>query len=192
MRWLLVVALVAASACATARKEEALDELRRSVEAYNHAFRWKNYERASSFLQSSLRGPFLAAHEDDGKALHVEDYRILKVDLPSEDIALVTVRYRFTLLPSVTVQKRSVQQNWARVAGNWILESEKGSIRELDMGAVPQNPDAFGGEGEEEGQAEVEVIGPDGKKVAGDTVASPDETKEGAEETPSEETPPSK
>ena len=55
------------------------------------------------------------------------------------------------------------------------------------MGAVPQNPDAFGGEGEEEGQAEVEVVGPDGKKVAGDTVASPDETKESAEETPSSE-----
>ena len=89
------------------------------------------------------------------------------------------------------MQKKSVQQNWARVAGNWILESEKGTIRELDMGAVPKNPDAFGGEGEEEGQAEIEVIGPDGKKVAGDTVASPDEAQEGAEEPASEETPPS-
>ena len=169
---------VVVAGCATARQEDDMNELQQSVEAYNHAFRWKNYERAAGFLSPALRGPFIAAHEDDSKSLHVEDFRVVQVNLPAKDAAAVTVNYRYTLLPSVTVENKKVQQNWHKVAGVWVLESEVGSIRELDMAKAPRNPNAFGGGEEEEGQAELEVTGPDGKPIGEATMGPSDEDAE--------------
>ncbi len=153
--------------CAAARHRDHMNELQTAVEAYNHAFRWKNYERAAAFLPPSLRAGFIATHEDDAKSLHVEDYRVLQVDLPSEDSAIVTVSTRYTLLPSVTVENRKIRQSWHKVAGAWILESEDKPIRAIKVDAKPRTVDSFGGD--QEGSAEVEVTGPDGKIIRDDS-----------------------
>ncbi len=165
MRLILATFFVAASACATMKSDrEKQDQLIESVEAYNDAFRWKNYERAAAFLPNDTRAAFVAAHEDDEKSLHVEDYSILKVDRLGDDGATITVRVRYMMLPSVTIELRNVVQHWHHVAGSWMLETEDNSIRTLDLAKTPANPDAFGGGGDG-APMEIEVTAPDGQVV---------------------------
>lgn len=173
--------------CAAARHRDHMNELQTAVEAYNHAYRWKNYERAAAFLPPSLRAAFIETHEDDTQSLHVEDYKILQVDLPSEDSAIVTVSTRYTLLPSVTVENRKIRQSWHKVAGTWILESEDNPIRAIKVDVKPRTVDSFGGD--EENQAEVEVTGPDGKVLRDDSGGTP-VGKEPGEEADEEVPPP--
>ncbi len=140
---LAAVALLGATACKTSTAT-TMEQLKESVDAYNHAYRWKNYERAASFLPNDMRASFIAAYEDDEKSLHIEDYRILKVDVANEDAATVQVRMSYTLLPDITVQKRTLTQHWHKIAGSWVLETEEDSLRDLDLGATPKNPAASG------------------------------------------------
>ncbi|MEQ9497698.1 MAG: hypothetical protein RIT81_12590 [Deltaproteobacteria bacterium] len=143
MKRLALALLLSTAACksSTASSMEALQE---SVDAYNHAYRWKNYERAASFLPNDMRAAFIAAYEDDQKSLHIEAYRILQVDVEGEEAATVQVRMSYTLLPDITVQKRTLTQHWHKVGGAWILETEDDSLREIAMGASPKNPAASG------------------------------------------------
>ena len=155
--------VLSASGCASQQKT-AMDRLRESVEGYNHAFRWKNYERAAMFIPKDLRGPFIAAYADDESSLQVEDYQIRTVDLSSDKTATVSVRLRYLLLPDVTVQSRTLVQHWADVDGQWILETEENSIRTLDPTKQPGDPslrtqpepDPEPGFGNQETEVEVE------------------------------------
>jgi hypothetical protein len=166
---LLTVALApGGSSCASSSQGDAAALLQRSVEAYNEAYRWKNYERASSFLPLDLRAAFVAAHDDDEKSLHVEDYQILSVDHPRDDAADIRVRLTYILLPSNTVEKRTVVQHWQRVGGAWTLEAEDNSIRPIDTRAAPRAPDAFGGEAPEGAPTEVEATDPEGRMLRRD------------------------
>lgn len=161
------LALTGAFACKTPEGKK-LEAFQDSVEAYNDAYRWKNYERAAAFLPADLRGAFVATYEDDKKSLHVEDYKILEAEMDSEDAARVVVRVRYMLLPSVTVQKRTLVQHWHRVDGSWILENEDNSIRDIDESLMPDT-DAFGGgEAPEGAEADVEVTAPDGEVIRSD------------------------
>ena len=159
-----------AMACATTRQDE-MTSLKRSVEGYNEAFRWKNYPLAAAFLPAEERSAFVAAYEEEDKALHVEGYQILDVTMLSPEAATVSVRYRFMLLPSVTLERRTVTQHWARLKGRWRLEHEDDSIRPLRPTDEPTTADeaasgtGFGGEPPAEATVEVEVIGPDGEVV---------------------------
>lgn len=174
----LLVALLACAlcSCATATKRENMEELKEAVEAYNHAYRWKNYERAASFRPSDLRAAFIAAYEDDEKSLHIEDFRVLSVDVDGDEAAKVAVRITYTLLPDITVQKRTLTQHWHKVAGSWLLETEDNQLRELDSGATPKNPRALGhDDGEPDPGTEVEVTAPDGTTIRqdGEPIAVP-------------------
>lgn len=146
----------------------SLKELQDSVEAYNDAYRWKNYERAAIYLPEDQRAPFLATYEEDDKALHVEGYRILKANIVTETAAEMTIRVRYMLLPSVTLEKRNVIQHWHKVADRWILETEDNSIREIDPSKLEIDPDAFGGGPEPAPDLEVEVTNPEGKVIRKD------------------------
>lgn len=138
---LLLGFVLAASGCASTQKNKA-ERLREAIEAYNEAFRWKAYDRASLLLPRELRGPFLAAYEDDEGGLQIEDYQIRSVDVLDDTRATATVKMRYMLLPSVTVETAILVQHWAEVEGAWILESEDNSIKKLDAGAKPQDPRA--------------------------------------------------
>lgn len=145
-----VLCVFAIAGCATARTGDKMEALRKAVDGYNHAFRWKNYEVASGYIPSDLRAQFVSTHEDDEASLHVEEYTVLRVDFETEDAAEVLVRYRFTLLPSVVVQTRKLTQHWHHVAGHWTLETEDDSIRPLKNGedapkVEDSDVDAFGG-----------------------------------------------
>lgn len=181
---LLVAVALATPACKTlggGGPDDATKALQDAVQAYNDAYRWKNYERAALYLPPDLRGAFLAAYEEDDKSLHVEGYQILQVQRPSEDAANVVVRTRFMLLPSVTLETKSSTQRWHRVSDRWILESEDDPIRAIDPSKLPKNPDAFGGGAPEPAEdMKVEVTDPSGKVVRKDG----DVTEPDAEATP--------
>ncbi|MBX2814042.1 MAG: hypothetical protein KTR25_19665 [Myxococcales bacterium] len=117
--------------CATTG--EKADALTRSVSQYNDAFRWKNYQLAAAYLPAQIRTPFIANYDEDDHDLHIEGYQIIGVEMVTPEVAKVQVRYQYTLLPSVTLEKRIVTQHWAIVEGQWILEHEDRPIRPLEL-----------------------------------------------------------
>jgi len=137
-----VLGLVLASACATTTSKSAVELLQESVEAYNHAFRWKNYERAAQYLPQAQRAGFLAAYEDDESSLQVEDFTVRSVEVLSEKAATVSIKVSYLMLPSTSVQQSTLVQHWAEVNGAWVLEAEDNSIRKIEAGAVPRDPRA--------------------------------------------------
>ena len=161
--------------CATTSGGDDLESLRRSVKAYNEAYRWKNFERASAYLPEDLRMSFLAAYEEDEKSLHIEGYQVMQVRMVDERAADVEIRVTYMMLPSVVVQNRRMTQHWHRIGGRWTLETEDNSIRPLGAGAVPTkakggDPDAFGGgPAASESETEVQVTDPDGHMIRDDT-----------------------
>jgi len=134
----LVVGLVAGCA---APQADRMKSLRTSVEAYNTAFRWKNYHRAATYLPNDLRTAFVTYFDEDSSALHVEGVEVLKVDLQSEKAAEVTVRYRFLKLPSVVVERKVVVQSWHYLDGAWVLETEEPSLVDYSAVLEPSEPD---------------------------------------------------
>lgn len=177
MRPLVVGALLlAASGCATTGGGSSeLQELQESVEAYNDAYRWKNYQRAALFLPPDMRAAFLATYEEDDKALHIEDYQILRADMLDESSAKILVRVRFMLLPSVTLETKNLVQHWQMVGGRWLMETEENSIREIDPSKLGMGDgDAFGGGPEPAPDMEVEVTDPSGKVLRKDGDPQPD------------------
>ena len=167
----LLVCTFVLAACSAVSGDE-LEPLRRSVKAYNEAYRWKNFERAASYLPADLRLAFIATYEEDEKSLHIEDYQILQVRVVSETAAKVEVRVTYMMLPSVVVKNRRMTQHWHKVGQRWTLETEDNPIRVIRADEKPQNPDAFGGSDDPDavsGETSVQVTDPDGNVVRDDT-----------------------
>ena len=182
---LLIGVALAAAGCKSMGEsggDDATRALQDAVQAYNDAYRWKNYERAALYLPADVRGAFLATYEEDDKSLHVEGYQILQVKRPTEDAAQVVVRTRYMLLPSVTLETKSSVQHWHRLGDNWILESEDDPIRAIDPGKLPEDPDAFGGGEAPAADMSVEVTDPAGKVIRKDgEIEAPEPEPETAE-----------
>ncbi|MEL6185016.1 MAG: hypothetical protein AAFU79_10365 [Myxococcota bacterium] len=186
MRRFVLLSCAIASACASGPQPK-LDELKSAVEAYNEAYRWKNYPRAASFLPPKQRPAFVASYEEDDKSLHIEGYQVIAVNVSSPEIADVKIRYQFMQLPSVTLEKRIVTQHWALVNGSWILEYEDAPIRPIDPALVKDlSESTFGGppteevniEDTPEDVLEVEVVDSQGNVVRrrAEVLESPEES----------------
>ncbi len=170
-------ALALAAGCATATSKSAVERLQEAVEGYNHAFRWKNYERASQFLPQAQRPAFLAAYEDDESSLQVEDYTVRQADMLSDKAATVSIKVSYLLLPSVTVKQATLVQHWAEVNGAWTLEAEDNSIRKIEPGKEPRDPRGRTPDPEpgfESGETSVDVVRP-GEIRGEETEGDPDE-----------------
>jgi hypothetical protein len=164
------IALALMTGCASAAQQR-MEELQAAIDGYNSTYRWKNFERAASFLPNDLRGPFIAAYEEDDNSIHVETYTIIKVDLLNDDAATVTVRVRYMELPSINLENRTVTQHWHKVNDVWLLETEENSIREIDPDAAPKNPEAVKGAevpDDKKGETSIEVTDPEGNMIKKD------------------------
>lgn len=126
-----VFCVVAASSCRTGR-DNPLSTLQQAVEGYHHHYRWRHYENASIYIPQEHRASFLEVHEEKGSDLEITNYSVTRVNLENEDHAEVRVQIQYMLLPSVTVQKTTVNQEWHRFESGWILESEDGRILEFE------------------------------------------------------------
>lgn len=145
-----------------------MEELKAAIDGYNSAYRWKNFERAASYLPNDLRAAFLAAYEEDDQSLHVETFQILQVDLLNDTAATVTVRVRYLELPSITLENRTLTQHWQKVNDIWLLETEENSIRAIDPARAPKNPEAVKGvqvPDEKKGETSIEVSDPEGNTI---------------------------
>lgn len=185
MRASVMIALAAlglASGCATATSKSAVERLQEAVEGYNHAFRWKNYERAAQFLPQAQRPAFLAAYEDDESSLQVEDYTVRQADMLSDKAATVSIKVSYLLLPSVTVKQATLVQHWAEVNGAWTLEAEDNSIRKIEPGKEPRDPRARAKPadpepGVERGDTTIDVERPGEAPVGEEDRGDPDEPR---------------
>jgi len=150
--------------CATLSGEDNANRLNETVEAYNHAYRWKNYETAVLLLIPDLREGYLAAYEEDESSLQIEDYKIQKLNLKSEDQAVAKIRTRYMLLPSVSVKRVTLIQHWVQIEDQWLMESEENSIRKIDPLQKPNYPTKKAiPANAEEGETELEVTPPEKK-----------------------------
>ena len=160
----LLLAPLCLVACFSMQKQERLSLLNDSIEAYNHAYMWKNYERASMYRLADVRPAFLAAHEEEVDSLQVDDFQIVQVNVLSDKAATVTVKFRYMKMPSTVVKTQKVVQHWAEVDGNWLIEQEDDPLRELDLDKKPtdprNDPTAAGAKKGEPGDTEVESEGP--------------------------------
>lgn len=162
LRYALVLSLAAAG-CAHIDPLDKLELLHDSVEAYNHAFRWKAYDRAATYRLPEERTAFIAVYDDDQSSLQIEDYRVVRVNVIEDRSAEVTVRVRFLMLPSTVVQRSTIVQYWHKIGGNWLLESEKNPMRDMDLELQPRDKARLEGpkvSPEQEGQTELDVLGP--------------------------------
>ena len=133
MRRLLILLMsLCFAGCAAVGQKNDMNRLQKAVESYTHAYRWKNYDSAVLMLQPDLREPYLAAYEEDESSLQIEDIRVVRVEIEARDRAKITLRTRFMLLPSVTVQKKKLTQYWVKIGEQWLLEAEENSIRLID------------------------------------------------------------
>lgn len=135
LAWALALTMVfvfGVAGCAASQKKNRLELFKESVDNYNHAYRWQNYALAANYLPDAKRAAFVAAYDDEKKGIHIEDAQIITVKWLSEDAAEVLVRYRFTMLPSVTLEDRRVLQHWHRVGERWVLENEEHSLLVVD------------------------------------------------------------
>ncbi|MBI2378414.1 MAG: hypothetical protein HYV07_30730 [Deltaproteobacteria bacterium] len=124
----LTLVFVSSFGCATMKQKESLDALKEAVDEYNHAFRWKNYPEAARFLPVDHRASFIASYEDEAEGIEIEELTIGGVNVINPTYAQVTVRLRYTRLPSITIQKRTATQHWHETEGHWSLENEENSI----------------------------------------------------------------
>jgi hypothetical protein len=175
MRALVIALVVLSTGCASTQTKNTLEALQESVDGYNEAYRWKNYERAASYLPEDMRQSFLTAYEDSDNSLHVEDYQVLKVDLDG-DAAKVTLRLRYMQLPSVTVERKTLVQHWHKIGGVWIMETEDNSIREIEKSA-PKDSDAdkSATKPEQEGDTKVKVTNKTGEVIRDDHFGDEDD-----------------
>lgn len=119
------------SGCASTQHNTML-ALQDSIDGYNHALRWQNFEGAAAYLPNDLRTTFLALQTENAENLQIESFTIMKVELESERSAKVLVLLSYMLLPSVTLQSRRVTQHWHRVEDAWVLETEDDAIFPLE------------------------------------------------------------
>ena len=126
--------------CKTPGQSDA-EKLRKSIDEYNRAYRWKAYQTAAGYLPGDIRTAFVSTYESLKNDLDIRHYQIIALDRRSEKEALVQVRYRYVLLPSVTVEEKTVSQHWRLISGSWILEYEKNSVKKLDRTTVKKDPE---------------------------------------------------
>lgn len=136
------------------KTKDLMEELEESVTAYNHAFRWKNYKEAAMFRPPEQRAMFVAKYTDDKESLQVEDLQIIQVHMVTEKHVQAVVRVRYMMLPSTTIQKRTIVQDWFRVKKEWRLEEESDPILKIGEIGMELPPPAEPPEAVDDGPAD--------------------------------------
>jgi hypothetical protein len=89
---------------------------------YTQAIRWGEIEKASTFVEPSLREAFLA-QQPAFENLRITDFTIGEVDY-RQDTAQVTVSYQGYSLDSFVERKIREEQRWQREGSNWVVRTD--------------------------------------------------------------------
>jgi|GEM_PF-3963735 len=124
----LVLAVLAGvlwgAGCPDKKKDmfEKKQNLREAIEGYNECFFWRDFDRAAHYVVQEKRGEFLAATEDLRRGYTLDDFRIMSIRLgPSGEMAMVDVKRKFIMSPSVTLQEKTFKQKWVMKQDAWYL-----------------------------------------------------------------------
>jgi hypothetical protein len=125
----VLLVLTLSGACAHTKKTPDAENLRPTVESFHQRVRWKDYRMAAQYVVPERRQQFERAvrEREDERDLDITDYEIDGVEMADEGHrAIVTSSFRWTRLPSVTVQKATVTSEFVFRDGTWLLERQEG------------------------------------------------------------------
>ena len=129
----LIVLVGLVAGCASSPRGKARSRamlqvsLKTAAEDFWEGLRWERFDEIG--VHALDRGAWLKVSDellDSQGSFRITDYTIIGADVvisedngPSE--ALVVVRYELTTLPTMSLERRSWEQDWIRVAGQWRL-----------------------------------------------------------------------
>jgi hypothetical protein len=114
------------------------EKLRRSVFSYNDAVRWQRYEAAAEHLPPERRQSYLQTQRDAGDSLRILEYELLEVQHNEEDKkALVTVKFRWTRMPSNRVETTTIRQTWSYGEDRQWAMTEKEEVEDEPGEPIP-------------------------------------------------------
>lgn len=99
-------------------------EAKRASYAYNQAVKWRDYEKASSFLKKGDKNQLVANKEMLEKRLDLIEFEVLGANWEKErGLATVEVRKRFILYPDNTYREEIVKEVWKKEEGGWAIQT---------------------------------------------------------------------
>jgi hypothetical protein len=125
----VLLVLTLSGACAHTKKTSDLETLRPTVESFHQRVRWKDYRVASRYVVPERRQQFerVVREREDERDLDITDYEIESVEMVDEgQRAIVTSTFRWTRLPSVSVQKGTATSEFVYRDGVWLMERQEG------------------------------------------------------------------
>ncbi len=117
------------------KKEKGLKE---SVDAFNFAFRWEEYNEAAAFLPTSRKADFWALVDTFKGNLRIVDFEVREVEYHKGSMrGTAIVSYQYYLSASPLLQKATVTQQWYYTESDktWKVESSGfEAIAKTDVG----------------------------------------------------------
>ncbi|MDY7017490.1 MAG: hypothetical protein SVK44_04655 [Nitrospirota bacterium] len=97
---------------------------KRASYTYNQALKWRDYEKAASFLEKSNKGRLLANKDTLEKRLDLIEFEILNVVWDkNRRAATVEVRKRYILYPDNRYREEIVKERWKKEEGGWVIQT---------------------------------------------------------------------
>ena len=103
-----------------------LARLQRASVSYYDGLRWKQFGQSAQRIPPLLRQRFIEEREEERERFFVVDYDVAQVELaPSEERARIIVKFTWYRLPSTTLEKTRMLQEWQSLDGTWMLLSQE-------------------------------------------------------------------
>ena len=139
--WIVLpmLGLILSSACVSSLNARA--ELNETTFFYHRDLRWQRFSQASKRMEPDLREAYLDyATQLEGR-IDIENINIVDVDLNEKnDEAVLRVRYRYVLQPSLSVQSLLVKERWKHGDKGWQLVSGAWPMIPVKAAAQRQDP----------------------------------------------------
>ncbi|PJB41961.1 MAG: hypothetical protein CO108_12350 [Deltaproteobacteria bacterium CG_4_9_14_3_um_filter_63_12] len=130
---LLLILLLAFATSACMRPQASPSELlNRALNAFHGHLIFQRFDEAAAFVPTATRKDFMTYYEDQGEDLKITEYELTRLEMnPEETIANAEVTISWYRLPSSTIQKTKMQEEWNfdKLTSRWevIEQKEKGA-----------------------------------------------------------------
>jgi hypothetical protein len=121
---LLMVLVMASCASMGDKRKKSSENLRDSVEAFNSAFRWEDYQTATAFLNPSKKEAFWKEVDRFKGKIHIIDYQVREVqheEIALRGTAIVFIQYYRTAVPNVLTTTLTQKWYYAEKEKMWQL-----------------------------------------------------------------------
>lgn len=120
--------------------------LDRSLNGFHGHLIFQRFDEAAAFVPTATRSDFMAYYENEGEDLKITEYEITRVEVnPDETVAKVEVTISWYRLPSSTIQKTKMVEEWTfdKLLSRWevVEQKEKGKDKNKDKDKDAATPD---------------------------------------------------